>query len=254
MGKAAEFRQRLRERQPMMGTFLKTPSPIVAEVLGLSTLDCVCVDAEHAPFGPMELDGVIAAFRAADMPVVVRVRTTTAGEVLSALDCGATGIIAPHIFNADQARELVRFSHYGLGGRGYAGSSRSARYTTRPMAEHIQLSGNTTTVIAQIEDAEALENIDDIAAVEGIDCLFIGRMDLTVSLGAVTPKDQIVLDAVNKICEVGHRHGKTVGMFFPAGEVVSQWAEKEATFFLLGSDHQFLLDGAKSLASRLTDD
>ena len=248
------FRSRLQAREPIMGSFLKTPSSIVAEVMGLSPLGCVCIDAEHAPFGRLELDACIAALRAADMPTLVRVQSATAGEILSALDCGATGIIAPHITTAEEAHELVRLAHYGTNGRGYAGSSRAAGYTTKSMAEHIRTSTALTTVVAQIEDAAAVDNIDAIAAVAGIDCLFIGRMDLTVSLGAASPKDAIVLDAVNRICDAGRRHNKAIGMFFPAGESVRAWRAKGASFFLLGSDQQFMLDGARALAARLDSD
>lgn len=245
------FRARLRQQDALMGTFLKTPSSIVCEVLGLSALDCVCIDAEHAPFGRLELDQCIADLRAADMPSLVRVQSSCSGEILSALDCGATGIVLPHIVDGEQARELVKASHYGPGGRGYAGSSRAARYTTKPMAAHIASSAIATTLIAQIEDAEALANLDDIAQIDGIDCLFIGRMDLTVSLGASSPMDAMVIDAVEKICAAGKRHHKTVGMFFPPTETCARWQNVGASFFMLASDQQFLLDGARALATRL---
>ena len=246
------FRARLCAGELMMGTFLKTPSPIVCEVLGLSTLACVCIDAEHAPFGRMELDACASAFRAADMPSVVRVQTCSAGEILGALDSGATGIVLPHVVSGEQAAEFARAAHYGPGGRGYAGSSRAAGYTTKPMALHIQDSAARTTVIAQIEDAEALLNLDQIAATKDIDCLFVGRMDLTVSLGATSPLDTRVVDAVHKICEAGRRHGKAIGMFIPPGEDCMMWQAKGASLFLLGSDQQFLLDGASALAARIT--
>lgn len=246
------FRTRLLAREPMMGTFLKTPSPIVCEVLGLSPLACVCIDAEHAPFGRMEIDGCIAALRVADMPSLVRVQTGTAGEILTVLDAGATGVVLPHIVSASQATEAVRKAQYGAGGRGYAGSSRAARYTTKPMAEHLRDSAASTIVIAQIEDAEALENLDEIAAVEGIDCIFVGRIDLTISLGAKSPTDAIVIDAVNKICEASVRLGKTIGMFIPPTEDCATWQSKGASFFMLASDHGFLLDGARALVKKIT--
>ncbi len=251
MTRIETFRTRLRAGEAMMGTFLKTPSAIVCEVLGLTPLACVCIDAEHAPFGRMEIDACVAAFRAADMPTLVRVQTGNAGEILGALDCGATGVVLPHVVSGPQAAELARAAHYGPGGRGYAGSSRAARYTTKPMSEHIRDSAARTTVIAQIEDAEALPNLDAIAAAENIDCLFVGRMDLTVSLGAASPQDGRVIDAVEQICTAGQRHGKAVGMFFPPGEDCAMWRKKGATFFLLGSDQQFLLDGARALAGRI---
>ncbi len=251
MTRIETFRTRLRAGEAMMGTFLKTPSAIVCEVLGLTPLACVCIDAEHAPFGRMEIDACVAAFRAADMPTLVRVQTGNAGEILGALDCGATGVVLPHVVSGPQAAELARAAHYGPGGRGYAGSSRAARYTTKAMAEHISDSAARTAVVAQIEDAEALPNLDAIAAAENIDCLFVGRMDLTVSLGAASPQDGRVIDAVEQICTAGQRHGKAVGMFFPPGEDCAMWRKKGATFFLLGSDQQFLLDGARALAGRI---
>lgn len=251
MSRIDEFRARLLAREPLMGTFLKTPSPIVCEVLGLSPLACVCIDAEHAPFGRMEIDSCIAALRAGDMPSLVRVQTGTAGEILTVLDAGASGIVLPHIMTGAQASDAVKKAQYGSGGRGYAGSSRAARYTTKPMADHLRDSAHSTIVIAQIEDAEALENLDEIASVEGIDCLFVGRIDLTISLGATSPTDAIVIDAVNKICAAGQRHGKTVGMFIPPSEDCAKWQARGASFFMLASDHGFLLDGARALASKL---
>jgi 2-keto-3-deoxy-L-rhamnonate aldolase RhmA len=251
MTRLSSFRQRLTGGVPMVGTFLKTPSAIVCEVLGLAPLACVCIDAEHAPFGRMELDACIAALRAADMPSLVRVQSGTAGEILSALDCGASGLVLPHVVSGEQAAGLVRHSQYVPGGRGYAGSNRAARYTTKPMADHLRDSRADTTVVAQIEDAQALQEIDAIAAVDGIDCLFVGRMDLTVSLGAASPRDPVVLDAVERICRAGKRAGKAVGMFFPPGEDMAAWRAHGASFFLLGSDQQFLLEGARALDAQL---
>lgn len=251
MKRIETFRSRLRAGEPMMGTFLKTPSPIVCEVLGLSPLACVCIDAEHAPFGRMEIDGCVAALSAADMPSLVRVQTGSAGEILSALDAGATGVVLPHVISGAQAAELARVAHYGPGGRGYAGSSRAAGYATKPMAEHLRDSAARTTVIAQIEDAEALMHLDAIAAIEGIDCIFVGRIDLTISLGAASPTEARVIEAVEQICAAGLRHGKAVGMFIPPSEDCMVWQQKGATLFLLASDQQFLLDGARALAGRI---
>ncbi len=86
------FRQSLRDSTPMMGTFMKTPSPIIAEVLGLSELDVVALDTEHAPFGRLDTDLCIAVFRAANMPCLVRVGDDSATQLRNALDSGATGV------------------------------------------------------------------------------------------------------------------------------------------------------------------
>lgn len=252
MSRVVSFRSRLRAKEPLVGTFSKTPSPVLHEVLGLTPLDCVCIDAEHAPFGRSELDLCLLALRAADMPSLVRVSQAIPSEILNALDCGATGILVPHVVSADGARAVVQAAHYAIeagGNRGYAGSSRAARYTVKPMLEHLRDSAATTTVIAQIEDAEALDHLDAIAAVAGIDCLFVGRMDLTISLGATQSTDPRVVAAVEKICAAGAQHGKAIGMFVPPSENPAIWRKHGASFFLLASDQQFVLEGARALAA-----
>jgi len=243
------FRQRLLNREKMVGTFQKTPSSMVSEVLGLTELDAVCLDAEHCPFGRMELDSCIFALRASNMPSLVRVPCSSESEILNALDCGATGIIAPHICSAEDARKIAKAAHFGRGGRGYAGSTRAAAYTTKKMPEHMTDSAASTTVIIQIEDVEAVEVIEEIAAVDGIDCLFIGRIDLTVALGAKTPKDPNVIEAVQKVCTAAKQVQKPVGMFVGDHAEIPGWIELGASFFLLASDHNFILSGAEKLSS-----
>lgn len=241
------LKQRLAAGETLVGTFIKTPSPIVVEVLGLSPLDCLCLDAEHAPFDRLAIDACVMAARAAGKDVLVRVPSGAPEHILNALDCGATGVVVPHVRSAEEAKAAVQASHYRQG-RGYAGSSRAAGYTTRSMPEHLAASAERTVVVIQIEDPEAIEAIDEIAAVEGVDALFVGRVDLTIAYGLVDQNDPRVLAAVDAVCSAGQRHGRPVGMFVARVEDVPGWIEKGATLFLLGSDHSFLLAGAAALA------
>ena len=245
------FKARLGAGDFLVGTFIKTPSPIVVEVLSLTALDCLCLDAEHAPFDRRDIDSCVALARAAGKAVLVRVPVASPDQILGALDCGATGIVAPHVRSATEAEAVARHAQYGAGGRGYAGSSRAAGYTTRTMANHLTASAAGTTVIAQIEDPEAVDAIDAIAAVPGIDALFVGRADLTVAYGAASQDDPRVIAAVEKICAAGRRHGRPVGMFVARAEDVPLWRQHGATLFLLESDHTFLLKGAAGLLERV---
>jgi len=247
---SASFKDRLAARELLVGTFVKTPSPIVVEVLGLTGMDCLCLDAEHSPFDRSAIDLCIMAARAAGMDVLVRVPSSTPEHILNALDCGATGVVLPHIRSADEARAAVAASHYGHGGRGYAGSSRAAGYTTVPMAAHKAASTGRTVVIAQIEDPEAVDAIDEIAQVAGIDALFVGRVDLTVAYGTENQDDFRVIAAVDAICAAGVRHGVPVGMFLARVADVPHWRNKGASLFLLGSDHGFMIAGAADLIAR----
>ena len=241
------FRDQLRAGDLLAGTWIKTPHPHVVEVLSLSSLDCLVLDAEHAPFDRAALDLCILAARAGGKTVLVRPQSASHEQILNALDCGADGVILPHIRTASEAADAVKACHYVSGGRGFAGSSRAAAYTTKGMAKH-RTDAKDVIVIAQIEDVEGVDNIEEIAAVEGMDALFIGRADLTISYAAETPDDAIVVNAVDQIVAAGKAAGRTTGMFLGRVGDVPLWREKGATLFILGSDQDFLLQGAAKLA------
>ena len=244
------FRQRLADGEQLLGTFIKTPSPMVCEVLAGSALDVLCIDAEHSPFDRLAQDQCIHAVRSAGTASLVRVPSAAPEHILNALDCGATGVVVPHVTAPEIAEQVARATHFGAGGRGYAGSTRAAGYTRKAMAEHLADSADQTTVIAQIEDLEALDAIDEIAAVDRVDCLFVGRIDLTVALGAASPKDPVVIAAVEKICRSAGDAGRPVGMFVGDLDEVPRWQAAAASLFLLASDHGFLLQGAAALVDR----
>ncbi len=248
MSRAADFRARLLAGEPLLGTFVKTPSSIVCEVLTKTPLDALCLDAEHAPFGREALDRCLAVTRLADMPALVRVPGAEPAAILSALDCGATGVVVPHVVSAGAAAEVARRCRFGPAGRGYAGSTRAAGFGAKSIADHLRASAAETVVIAQIEDVEAVAAIDEIAAVNGIDCLFIGRIDLTVALGAASPDAPEVVDAVTAVCTAGRKAGRRVGMFVADPAEADRWRDQGASLFLLSSDHGFLSAGARTLA------
>ena len=241
------FSERLRGGELLSATWVKTPHIHVVEVLALSQLDLLVLDAEHAPFGRQELDACILAARAGGMPVLVRPASSAHEHLLQALDGGADGVIVPHVRSVGEAQELVRACHYVTGGRGFAGSTRAAAYTTLGMVKH-HAAAKDIAVVAQIEDVEALDEIEAIAQVEGIDALFIGRADLTISLGETNSDAPQVVAAVERICAAGRAAGRTVGMFLARPGDVPMWREKGASLFVLQSDQDFLLKGANTLS------
>jgi 2-keto-3-deoxy-L-rhamnonate aldolase RhmA len=249
MNAAQRFKTALAQQALTVGTFVKTPSTMLAEVLALTDLDVCCLDAEHSPFDRGDIDGAILAFRANDKAVVVRIRDHSGPEILNALDCGASGIVVPHVDSPEVARSIVQKSFYGANGRGYAGSSRFAHYTHSPLADNLENNRRETSVIAQIEDLAALDCIDEIMAVDGIDCFFIGVMDLTVALGASHANDPKVTAAIDHIIAAANTHQRTLGMFVPDPKAVAQWQAKGVSLFLLNSDHGFIKQGANALVA-----
>jgi len=241
------FRQKLLSGECLIGTFVKTPSMMVAEVLASTDLDVVCFDAEHSPFDRRDIDSCLMAFRAEQKPALVRVASSSADQILNALDCGATGVVIPHVDSPEKALACATAARYGRVGRGYAGSTRSAGYGAASVAENISLNQLETTVIAQIEDLVALDHIEEISAQVGIDCLFIGMMDLTVALGAQAATDSVVIEAAEKICIAAQANNRKLGIFVPSIDSIEFWRDRGVTLFLMSSDHSFIKQGAKKL-------
>ena len=247
------LKQQLADKTPILGTFVKTPHYHITEVLSLSELDVLCLDAEHAPFDRIALDSGVLSCRAGNMPVLVRVPNDHPDTLLNALDIGAQGVVVPHVKTAEQLQNIVRNSKFGDGGRGYAGSTRAAGYTSKKMPENLAANQRETVVIAQIEDLIALDNLEAICQVQEVDCLFIGRVDLTVALGETDLNAPSVITALERIIEVANNNGVTTGMFVADLSELPSWISRGVSLFLLSSDHGFLLSGAKQLSKQFQD-
>ncbi|MEW6999142.1 HpcH/HpaI aldolase/citrate lyase family protein [Colwelliaceae bacterium BS250] len=241
------LKQQIRNHQSILGTFVKTTHYHNTEVLARTSLDVICLDAEHAPFTRQDLDQCVLAAKANNKPVVVRVPDTNPATILNALDIGSDGVVLPHIKSAAQAKSIVKTCFYGPGGRGFAGSTRFAEYTTAGIVKTLAKNVDETCVIAQIEDLEALDEIDDICQIEEIDCIFVGRIDLTISLGQTNPSHENVIAAVETIVSTCQKHKKPCGMFVGNLNEIPRWKNLGVSVFLLASDHNFLLSGAEAL-------
>jgi staphyloferrin B biosynthesis citrate synthase len=242
MSTPVSFRQRLLAREPLVGTFLKTPTGHATEIIGDAGFDFVVVDQEHAPFDRTSTDIAFLAARAAGVPALVRVPGPEA--ILSVLDCGAAGVLVPHVASADYARKMAALCRYRGGKRGYATSTRAGRYTAVPMWRHIADSDANTVVVAQIEDPEALDEIDAIAAVDGIDSMFIGRGDLTAAFGDEAKDPPAVRNAVERIAAAAKKAGKSISVFVGNGTEAAWLQSLGASTFVLSSDQGFLRQGA----------
>lgn len=120
------LKTRIAAGDALLGTFVKTSHPQIFEVLAQTSLDLLVVDAEHAPFDRSDIDLAVMASRAGGIPVIVRPAEGSPSAILNALDCGADGVLVPHVRSAAEARAVARAAHYGPDGRGYAGTTRAA--------------------------------------------------------------------------------------------------------------------------------
>jgi 2-keto-3-deoxy-L-rhamnonate aldolase RhmA len=234
-----EFKQALANKQPLLGTFIKTPHFHNTEVLSKVGFATLCLDAEHAPFDRRDLDTCILAAKANQQHVLVRIPNDHHDTILNTLDLGADGIVVPHVKSAQQLQNIVEQCYYGHNGRGYAGSTRMAGYTTNNMQQNLAHNANNTVVIAQIEDLDALDQLDAIC-----------QVDLTVALGETDPNAPKVLETVTKIVQIANKYELATGMFIANLDELDHWLKQHVSLFLLGSDHSFILSGARQLQAK----
>ncbi len=244
---AETFRQRVKGGARLAGTFVKTPAIEVIEVLATSGLDFLCLDAEHAPFDRARLDACLAIGRALGVPMLVRVAEASAAEILQALDSGADGIVVPHVDSAAKAADVVRWSRFGRGGRGYAGSSRWAAFAGRSMTDNLSAAAETL-VIAQIEDIEGVENVDEIAAVPGLDGLFLGPADLSVAYGYDTQTSPELTAATAATGAAATANRLAYMTFVADAKGAEAKAAEGFTVFFVASEHVWMRAGAAAVA------
>jgi len=249
------FRQRLAAGELLAGTFIKTPTTHGVEIVGALGYDFVVIDAEHGALDRAAIDNLLLATRAAGTAGLVRVSSVQSGEIGSALDCGAAGVLAPHIASEEQARALVHAGRFAGGRRGYSGSTRASEYGGATLWASVTTQDARTCLIAMIEDREALDHIDAIVQVEGIDALFIGRADLALALQAPSMDAPVLNDAVARIIAAGRAAGRPICMMVGSAAEAQTMRDQGASAFIIGTDQGFLrtaardaLDGVRKLS------
>lgn len=241
---AETFRSRVTGGDLLVGTFLKTPTSHATEILGDLGFDFVVIDAEHAPFDRLVIDQMLLACRAAGTAGIVRVANASPSGILSVLDCGAKGVLVPHVTSAAMATELVAACRFRGGSRGFSNSTRAGSYGRLGMWDYVDQCDAEATVIAMIEDPEAVDVVDEIVAVEGLDAVFIGRGDLTVAYGAPSPIAEEVTNALIKITEAAKAAGKAVLTVTPGGDDASWLKGLGVTGLIVASDQGFMRQAA----------
>ena len=246
-----EFRSRLLARDHLMGTFLKIPTTHATEILGGIGFDFVVFDQEHAPLGPQVLDTMILAARASNVAAIVRVSSPSTSGILTVLDCGATGVLVPHIDTKAKAEAIVAACRYRGGHRGFANTTRAGGFGGKSYAQHMDEQDNEVVCIAMIEDVSALDEIDEIVRVPGLDAIFIGRGDLTAALGAPSMTSDETHEVVAPIMAAAKAAYMPVIMLCPNRADAEKMTALGASAFMVGSDYGFLASSARAALSSL---
>jgi 2-keto-3-deoxy-L-rhamnonate aldolase RhmA len=240
----SEFRTRLKDGEKLVGTFVKTPHPAIIEILATVGLDFLVLDAEHAPIGREGVDLAVLAARAAGIPLIVRVPVASVEWVQTVLDSGAAGIMVPRVGSAAEATAIAVLFGFGQNGRGFSPSTRAAGFGQRTIAEHLARAREDVVLVVQIEDPFGVEAAAAIAAVPGVDCLFVGPVDLAVANGATDPNDPDIVVQCDRVIAAAKAAGKAGGMFVANSRNAARWLANGARFFVVGTDQGFLKAGA----------
>jgi 2-keto-3-deoxy-L-rhamnonate aldolase RhmA len=229
---------------------LTLPSPAAAEVLAGIGFDWLFVDAEH---GPLETAELLSILRAVDRDIACLVRVPSGQEVpiKKTLDLGAAGIIVPQINTAAQAAEVVRFARYSPEGRRGVGLARAHGYGFR-FEEYVQSANDEVTVVVQAEHIEAVENIEAIVKVDGLDAVLLGPYDLSASLGRMgRVDDPAVVEAIDHVIRTCADAGVPLGYFGVTADAVRPFMQRGCTLIVAGVDTLLLGKAAKRLLDDL---
>ncbi len=245
------LKQRLAAGESVFGSFAFMPSPDVVEIMGLAGFDFVLIDLEHSP---KDWDAVTNMVRAAElhgMAPLIRVQENSEKTILQVLELGIQGIVLPFVQTAEDVRRAVKAMNYApKGARGTCTLTRAARYggLRSAFVEHTQNVNEQLVLVAQVEDAKGVENIEEICAVApGVDVMMIGRSDLASSLGRPGQvEDPVVLDATRKVIEVARRRNipSAIGLYTP--EEAPKWIDSGCRFFFYSSDTAIMLNATSA--------
>lgn len=236
----SDFRKKCIGHERVIGTFAAIPHPVAIEVTAAAGLDFICIDAEHAQIGRELIENLVRAADVHRVPAMVRVPGHAPESIAGALDAGAAGVLVPRVSNAAQAKAAVLATRYPPIGERGVGPGRAAGYGYR-IPDYLKSANENIVLAIQIETADGLANVKDIVAVEGVDVIFIGPGDLSVSIDAMGPDGAGKLDAaILEITGAARKAGKAVGIFRPSPDDVGKWSQAGISFYLLSSDTRFL--------------
>ncbi|GCE40096.1 2,4-dihydroxyhept-2-ene-1,7-dioic acid aldolase [Rhodococcus wratislaviensis] len=237
---AGTLRQRLAQGETTVGTFVGMASSTAAEVCAAAGADWILLDLEHGAGSEDALRDSILAAGAYGVPTVVRVESGERIRIGRVLDQGAAGVMVPRLDKPDQVVDAITHLAYPpRGDRGVATYNRSCRWG---MDRSVLLAEEQASLgVIQIETLAALDAVDEIAAQDGVDVLFVGPLDLSFALGVPLQFDSPVFTtALGRVLEAAHQHGKTAGILAANAALAAGYVELGFRFVAIGSDSTLL--------------
>ena len=245
----ASIRQKVKQGLVLSGTFLNLGSPLTAEIAGKAGFDWVLIDCEHGAGDHSELVHQLQAIGCTQAAPIVRIAWNDPPRFKRVLDLGAAGVMVPYINTPDEALQAVAAMRYPPKGiRGVAMMNRACEFGKGFDAYFAQANDLLLTVV-QIETAQAVDAADSIAAVDGVDVLFIGPTDLSASMGIIRDvENPRFVEAVHRVAAACRNRGKAAGILLAKPEQIAPHVEHGFTFIAIGSDGGVVQESMRRLA------
>jgi 2-keto-3-deoxy-L-rhamnonate aldolase RhmA len=244
------FRSRLKQGDTLLGTMVTLPCAAVAEILAYVGFDWLFIDGEH---GPLETHDVLAILQAVGEKIACLVRVPEAAEVpiKKMLDLGADGIIVPQVNTAEQAANVVRWARYAPQGARGVGLARAHGYG-RTFREYVAAANDRIVVVVQVEHIQAVDNIEAIVNVPGIDAILLGPYDLSASLGKMGQiDDPLVTAAIDQVTTACQASKMPLGYFGVTASAVQPFIDRGYTLITAGVDTLLLNHAAGQMLKQL---
>ncbi len=252
MLKTNTVKQALKKGQPVFGTMItEAGSTGFVWMLANMGYDFVYIDMEHSAYGLQPTADMIKVARLAGIVPLVRVTDLAYNLIAPVLDAGAMGLMLPRVETRQQVEQLVSYMKYPpVGVRGATAGRGSTDYGGATPQELVRHLNENTMVILQIERKIAVDNIDELLSVPGVDAAVIGPFDLTISLGEDSTSSPLVEEAIDKVVAAAKRHGVASGIHIADPSVILKWHERGMTLLGCNTDLGFFAAGAnKTLAT-----
>ena len=247
--------EKFRRGEPSLGIISHLLSAPAIEVLAYTGMDYVLIDLEHSPIGAEHAAQLVGVAQGAGLAPLVRVDGIERSPILKMLDAGAAGLVVPQLETVEQARELVGYAKFPpLGNRGYCptrdGGWGSGSCYERGMDGYMAEANASTLLIPQCETAGCLEHIEEIAAVEGVDGIFIGPFDLSIALGIPGQfGDPLLTEGIERVRRACAAAGKLCIMYAGSGEAAKRYFDQGFPSVAAGLDIEVLKLAVRGIAS-----
>ncbi len=245
------IKAKIRSGQAVIGPIMGFNAPILAELFAYAGFDFVIFDAEHGPLSVESCENLVRTAEAAGIPPIIRCPLNISQDILRYVDTGALGIHIPQINTAQDAQNAVRaVKFYPMGQRGLAGTRAHGYGMAGPLSEMVKISNQESMIIAHIENIQAVHNLPELLAVDGIDVYFIGTSDLSHSMGIPAQYDNPELVAVvDKAMAQITAAGKHVGNIARNADEVKKYIEKGSSYVIVGATG-LIMGGAKAFLQK----